>query len=158
MSNYFYKTFVKNSYVHKISDAMVEKMMVRKPLDRPHRLHINAKKRYNKLTQAPLPLKYKLQELPEPDTSLDTPLGVSPDVPFKVERTNFGNLPVYTDYKNSGMRKITIIRRLYGDIDEFKTELAKICGNQEIYEKIGKVEVKGIHVEKVNLWLRRLGF
>ena len=86
------------------------------------------------------------------------PLGLKQDIPFRVERTNFGNLPVYSDYRNNGMRKLTVIRRVYGDIDEFVEEIKKITSNSEVYEKTARVEVKGIHTQKVTLWLRRLGF
>lgn len=45
-----------------------------------------------------------------------------------------------------------------GDVEDFKQELSKICSNAPINEKIGRVEVNGLHSEKVKLWLRRLGF
>jgi large subunit ribosomal protein L49 len=112
---------------------------------------------YNKTTQIPLPLTYKLQEMPS--SGLHGPaLGVSSPLPFSVLRTHLGNLPVYTEYKNDRNHKKTVIRRLSGNIDEFKTELSKIVSNYEISEKIGRVEVKGIHTEVVKTWLRRLGF
>ena len=50
------------------------------------------------------------------------------------------------------------MRRLSGDVDEFKTELSKIVSNSPIEEKMGRVEITGMHSEKVKLWLRRLGF
>ena len=56
------------------------------------------------------------------------------------------------------MRKITVVRRITGDIEEFKTELAKIVSNAPIEEKMGRIEISGIHSDKVKLWLRRLGF
>ncbi len=40
---------------------------------------------------------------------------------------------------------------------ELKAELQKIVSNAEIYEKAGSLQVKGIHSEKIKLWLRRLG-
>ena len=67
-------------------------------------------------------------------------------------------MPVYTDYKIGGMKKVTIVRKLTGDIDEFKNELRKITSNSTIEEKVGRVEISGLHSEKVKLWLRRLGF
>lgn len=67
-------------------------------------------------------------------------------------------MPVYTDYRNGGMKRVTIVRKLTGDIDEFKNELRKITSNSTIEEKQGRVEVSGLHSEKVKLWLRRLGF
>ena len=43
------------------------------------------------------------------------------------------------------MMKRTIIRKLEGDVDEFKQGLAKIVSNSPIEEKLGRVEVSGIH-------------
>lgn len=65
---------------------------------------------------------------------------------------------MYTDYRNGGMQKLTVVRKVYGDIDEFKSELAKVVSNAPIEEKMGRVEISGVHAEKVKLWLRRLGF
>jgi translation initiation factor 1 (eIF-1/SUI1) len=65
---------------------------------------------------------------------------------------------VYTDFRNGGMKKVTIVRRLTGDIDEFTAELKKVVSNSPVEEKIGRVEISGMHSEKVKLWLRRLGF
>ena len=73
-------------------------------------------------------------------------------------RTTRGNLPVYTDFKMNGQQKRTQIRNITGDINAFKEELAKITSNSTMHEKMGKVEVSGIHSAKVKLWLTRLGF
>ena len=158
MSWYFYKSFIKNNFNHQVPDSIIEKLIVRKPVERLNKVHPNIRKIVNKMTQTPEPLTYKLQELPTPDTTFNEPLGTKDKIPFEITRTTFGNLPVYSNYRNNGMRKLTIIRRVYGDVDEFKKELAKIVSNSEIYEKTGRIEVKGLHVEKINLWLRRLGF
>jgi len=39
-----------------------------------------------------------------------------PDLPFFIKRSKYNNLPVYTDYKNARSRKITIIRKIKGDL------------------------------------------
>ena len=65
---------------------------------------------------------------------------------------------MYTDYKNGGMGKVTVVRKIFGDLNEFKTELAKIVSNSPIEEKMGRLEISGIHSQKVKLWMRRLGF
>ena len=39
-----------------------------------------------------------------------------------------------------------------------QAELAKVVSNHEIKEKMGRVEVNGLHVNKIKLWLTRLGF
>jgi len=73
------------------------------------------------MTQELEPLTYKLQELPKPDTTFVRPLGIQETLPFKVNRTFRGNLPVYTDYRNGGMRKLTVLRQVEGDIDVRKS-------------------------------------
>ena len=75
-----------------------------------------------------------------------------------MERTHTGNVPVYTDYRVGGMRKVTVVRKIFGDINEFKTELSKVVSNAPIEEKMGRLEISGLHSDKVKLWLRRLGF
>ena len=68
------------------------------------------------------------------------------------------NLPVYTDFRNGGQRKLTVVRKVAGDVNEFKSEISKIVSNSPITEKMGRLEIAGLHTEKVKLWLRRLGF
>ena len=37
-------------------------------------------------------------------------------------------------------------------------ELKKVVSNSEVTQKIGRIEIKGIHSQKVKLYLRKLGF
>ena len=75
-----------------------------------------------------------------------------------MERTNSGNLPVYIDYKNERNVKRTVIRKVSGDIDAFCDELKKVVSNYDIKQKVGRVEIPGVHRESVNTWLLRMGF
>ena len=43
------------------------------------------------------------------------------------------------------MRKVTVVRRIAGDLNEFKTELAKVVSNAPIEEKMGRIEISGMH-------------
>ena len=86
------------------------------------------------------------------------PLGTLQDLPFEVERTHKGNLPVYTDIRNGGTRRLTVVRKIYGDVGSFKAELSKVVSNSAIEERMGRLEVSGLHSQKVKLWLTRLGF
>ena len=86
------------------------------------------------------------------------PLGLLEDLPFEVERTHKGNLPVYTDVRAGGTRSLTVVRKIYGDVDKFKTELSKVVSNAPIEEKQGRLEISGKHSQKVKLWLTRVGF
>ena len=91
---------------------------------------------------------------------VNKPLGPVEDnkLPFEIERTHRGNLPVYSEYKHGGQQKKTVIRNIFGDIEEFKEELSKVVSNSPIIEKMGRLEVSGIHTSKVKLWLTRLGY
>ena len=92
------------------------------------RPHPEVQIKQNRYTQVPLPLKYKLQELPENYDPL-IPLGISQELPFYIERTKSGNLPIYRDYRLNRQQKLTIVRKISGDVEELMTELKKICSN-----------------------------
>eukprot|EP00357_Protocruzia_adherens_P035586 CAMPEP_0115013180 /NCGR_PEP_ID=MMETSP0216-20121206/25237_1 /TAXON_ID=223996 /ORGANISM="Protocruzia adherens, Strain Boccale" /LENGTH=132 /DNA_ID=CAMNT_0002382495 /DNA_START=38 /DNA_END=436 /DNA_ORIENTATION=- len=132
--------------------------MQRLPIWKARNLHPAGKKLQNQLSSPLPPLKYSLQELPSPDTTMNTPLGGTDHLPFQVDRTHTGNLPVYSDFRNDYTRKLTIVRKLTGDMEEFKKEISKVCSNAPVTEKVGRIEVKGVHTGAVKLWLRRLGF
>lgn len=68
------------------------------------------------------------------------------------------NLPVYTDFSGGDSKKLTIVRRITGDIEAMRDELIKITGNSQAVIKHGKIEVTGLHSSKVKKWLRCLGF
>ena len=76
---------------------------------------------------------------------LNEPLGPLEQLPFNVERTHKGNLPVYTDTRAGGQRKVTVVRKILGDLDSFKLELSKIVSNAPIEEKMGRLEISGFH-------------
>ena len=86
------------------------------------------------------------------------PLGTLEDLPFTIDRTHRGNLPVFTDIRSGGNRSLTVVRKVTGDIETLKVELAKVCSNAPIEEKVGRLEISGKHSAKVKLWLTRLGF
>jgi hypothetical protein len=106
------------------------------------------------------PLKYKLHpttgpvSLQKPHTEPLTPLE---QLPFWLERTTSGNLPVYIKYNCNHQIKKTIIRKISGDVDQFVAELSKVVSNAEVRRKVGKVEIPGVHKESVETWLFRLG-
>ena len=76
---------------------------------------------------------------------LNKPLGTLETLPFDIERTHKGNLPVYTDTRAGGQRRVTVVRKLYGDVAIFKEELSKIVSNSPIEEKQGRLEISGFH-------------
>ena len=90
---------------------------------------------------------------------VNEPLGPSDDkIPFHVDRTHAGNLPVYTKFTHGGNRQRTIIRKIIGDTTALRQELAKIVSNSPMEEKQGQIIVSGLHSAKIKLWLTRLGF
>lgn len=113
-----------------------------------------------RVTKQPEPLKYKLHptegpvSLAKPHTQ---PLNPLEQLPFAIERTTSGNLPVYVKYNCNHQIKKTIIRKLSGDVDLFVDELKKVVSNAEVRKKVGKIEIPGVHKESVETWLLRLG-
>lgn len=111
-------------------------------------------------TKKPEPLKYKLHRsqgavsLLKPNSS---PLQPVEALPFFVERTLSGNLPVYVKYNSNHVIKRTVIRKISGDVDKFTEELKKVVSNAEVRRKVGKIEIPGVHKESVETWLLRLG-
>jgi hypothetical protein len=85
-----------------------------------------------RVTKQPEPLKYKLHpaegpvSLAKPNTPPTQPLET---LPFSIERTLSGNLPVYVKYNSNHVIKRTIIRKLSGDVDKFVEELQKVVSN-----------------------------
>eukprot|EP01120_Amphizonella_sp_Union-15-10_P016833 TRINITY_DN9118_c0_g1_i2.p1 TRINITY_DN9118_c0_g1~~TRINITY_DN9118_c0_g1_i2.p1 ORF type:complete len:156 (+),score=23.63 TRINITY_DN9118_c0_g1_i2:39-506(+) len=108
----------------------------------------------------PEPLKFPLQKLPQSENPSGwvEPLGGTEHLPFKVYRTRNKQLPVYSDFRKSGASRLTILRKYGGDVNELKQELSRLLGGAEVIVRPGRMEVKGIHVSDIKLWLKRLGF
>ena len=53
-------------------------------------------------------------------TPSNKPLGPIEKLPFDIERTHTGNLPVYTDIRTGGTRQCTVVRKIFGDVEAFK--------------------------------------
>eukprot|EP01080_Neovahlkampfia_damariscottae_P010997 gene10997-3703_t len=114
-----------------------------------------------------VPLKYELQkdfvvkmelnEKPKLPTGFEFPIGLKEELPFHVQRTQSGSLPVYIDYKKGRSLALTVVRKIQGDTTELRKELMKIT-NKIVIEKTGTLEIKGNHVRLVLLYLRGLGF
>lgn len=77
---------------------------------------------------------------------------------FRVHRTNYGELPVYHDYKNGGTRKLTIVRKFTGDAEELMRQLKALCESDRVELRTGRIEIKGLHRDKVKRWLQGRGF
>lgn len=82
---------------------------------------------------------------------------------FAVVRSQNGNLPVYTDLRNGGTNKRTILRKYTGDVNALRSalrvELKQQTGKElEVFMYHGRMEVRGHHQELLRNWLTRLGF
>ena len=66
-----------------------------------------------------------------------------------------GNLPVYTDFR--GNRKVTILRKYAGDVLALGRHMERICGSP-VTQYHGRLEVKGLHAQRLKDWLQSLGF
>lgn len=83
-----------------------------------------------------------------------------PDLGYMVKRSAFGNMPVYTDYRNGGTKKLTIIRRINGDIMKLETDLKESLGKvyTHVDEMTGHITIRGLHTNRVTQWLYQKGF
>ena len=79
------------------------------------------------------------------------------DLPFHVYRSRLGNLPVYTDTRLGGSKKVTIVRKYAGDVADLGYRLQRLC-DKPVTQFHGRLEVKGHHKQKVEEWLASLGF
>ena len=112
------------------------------------------------MTKAPEPLKYKLHPYTGPVSLAKPnpePLKPLEKLPFQIERTTSGNLPVYITYNCNHVIKKTVIRKITGDVDRLVEEIRKVVSNAEVRKKVGKIEIAGVHKESVETWLLRLG-
>ncbi|KAJ1960697.1 mitochondrial 54S ribosomal protein img2 [Dipsacomyces acuminosporus] len=80
--------------------------------------------------------------------------------PYFVQRTRFQSLPVYTDIKNGGTRKLTLVRRIEGDIEALRSDLVQALEDStiQINGVSRQLVIKGDRVKEVRAWLTKKGF
>eukprot|EP00371_Babesia_bovis_P003317 XP_001611964.1 hypothetical protein [Babesia bovis T2Bo] len=81
---------------------------------------------------------------------------IAEKLPFKVTRTPSGNLAVYVKIRAHGTLVYTVIRHIYGDVDAMKKQLRILC-ESPVRERLGSLEVHGLHVKKIKRWLVQCG-
>eukprot|EP00929_Paragymnodinium_shiwhaense_P101994 TRINITY_DN65192_c0_g1_i1.p1 TRINITY_DN65192_c0_g1~~TRINITY_DN65192_c0_g1_i1.p1 ORF type:complete len:209 (+),score=32.41 TRINITY_DN65192_c0_g1_i1:108-734(+) len=79
-----------------------------------------------------------------------------PPMPWRVQRTISGDLPVYERYRKHGLEATTLVRHLVGDKEHFRRELMKVC-EAPVRERVGNIEVRGNHIWKIKEYLKSLG-
>jgi large subunit ribosomal protein L49 len=91
-----------------------------------------------------------------------TPSSQSPLLTYHVSRTPTNNLPVYTDYKGHGTLKLTMVRKIAGDVHALRRELEKELGLDSktcrVTQPAGHVVMKGNHKAKILQFLMAKGF
>ena len=79
---------------------------------------------------------------------------------WTINRTRFGTLPVYTEYKNGRSRISTIIRRVEGSRLALKRDLEVALGKDaevEVKETTGHLHIKGNQQRGIRYWLNSIG-
>jgi large subunit ribosomal protein L49 len=80
-------------------------------------------------------------------------------IPYAVNRTSSGNLPVYVKVRGIDRTTVTYIESIYGDTDAFVSDLGMaVTGDAEITESGRVVQVRGRFAKPVKNWLQSLGF
>lgn len=84
--------------------------------------------------------------------------------PYIITRTDAsGSLPVYLDIKNGGTRSLTIIRRVQGDAEVLRQEVASLFPDTPknfvtVNPINNQVVIKGSYVNDIKQWLAQKGF
>lgn len=108
-----------------------------------------------------LGLKYEMKSIPEfvVNRHAWSPKPENPpNLPFMIDRTEIGMaLPVYTEIAGGGTKKLTILRKIRGDVSELVQEVEKVVG-KPVLVKPGKIVVEGNYHRRLKVWLTGLGF
>ncbi|KAI9293407.1 hypothetical protein K502DRAFT_325347 [Neoconidiobolus thromboides FSU 785] len=81
-------------------------------------------------------------------------------LPYFVRRTKYLSLPVYSEFKNGNTRKLTIVRRIQGDLTQLKTDLLTQFPEWtiSISQINSQIVIKGQKCHEVRDWLSNKGF
>ncbi|CAK9828645.1 Probable 39S ribosomal protein L49, mitochondrial [Anthophora retusa] len=93
------------------------------------------------------------------------PIAKPNDYPYYIQRTKNYMQPVYLRLFYRGMRRITAIRRIQGDIWALESELTKYIEEREqkpmgvrVNELVGEIRYRGDYVNLIKKWLDEKGF
>ena len=80
-------------------------------------------------------------------------------IPYAVNRTSSGNIPVYLKIRGIDRETITCINSVYGDTNAFIADLRMtVCPNAAIHEEGRTVVISGRFGKQAKKWLQSLGF
>ncbi|BEI86998.1 hypothetical protein CcaverHIS002_0703440 [Cutaneotrichosporon cavernicola] len=88
---------------------------------------------------------------------------------YLVARSEQGNLPVYTEYRNGRSNRLTVVRKISGDVGALRNDIAQYLADghidplkapPKVYIRptSGHVEIKGHWAEEIKEWLAMRGF
>lgn len=93
------------------------------------------------------------------------PVAKPGDHPYHIHRTRNFMIPVYLEISYRGMRRLTVIRKINGNIWELESQLKKYLGDKtgkaigvRVNELIGEIKFRGDYVSLVKDWLDKKGF
>ena len=126
------------------SKKLIQAAMILRPQYKrfERKLHPQQVTKMTQITQQPQPLSYQIHPPVENLKFLyphPAPLQPLQELPFSIERTVSGNLPIYIEYNSNHYIKRTVIRKISGDVDKFCEELKKVVSNFEVRKKVGYV-------------------
>ncbi|BGP29231.1 54S ribosomal protein img2, mitochondrial [Rhodotorula toruloides] len=83
-----------------------------------------------------------------------------PKLTYFVPRTSFGELPVYTDYKQQGRRVLTVIRKTRGELTDLQQDIRKYIPESHPYIRpaAGALVLRGNWAREVKEFLWSKGF
>ena len=80
-------------------------------------------------------------------------------IPYAVNRTASGNLPVYIRIRGINREHITLIESVYGDTNALISDLRMtVCGDAFVSESGRTIEAHGRFAKQIKKWLQSLGF
>ncbi|KAJ2612372.1 mitochondrial large ribosomal subunit [Coemansia sp. RSA 1365] len=80
--------------------------------------------------------------------------------PYYIRRTRFQSLPVYTEIRNGRTRKLTILRRIDGDLGALRADISKALDEESVVVKAisRQLVIKGDRSTELRKWLTEKGF
>lgn len=110
--------------------------------------------------------------IPKPEIKAEYPSGWKPQdpelykqLPYYIRRSRNHMVPIYLDISYRGMRRLTIIRNIEGDIwqleEDFKHAIRNRIGNNPVYTQInemhGIIKIKGDYVTLLQKYVLNKG-
>ncbi|OAD54869.1 putative 39S ribosomal protein L49, mitochondrial [Eufriesea mexicana] len=85
--------------------------------------------------------------------------------PYYIQRTKNYMQPVYLEIFHRGLRKITTVRKIYGDIWALESALKEYIEKRvqkpigvRTNELIGEIQFRGDYVNLIKMWMDEKGF